>query len=171
MVLLFLFSTDFPSTKTEVTKRRYISYLPRKFHRLRLVTCQGDPKNLLNTGCADLARILLYVHYKTFVRQGAGGVCSKQNDKSASCLNSFQFLLASPQVSGFSFKQAREPQREGREMLWHSSATHEIVEIIVKMKRYKMGRAFVVVSLLTSMIGLLLLMVLTGNADGWGLKE
>lgn len=55
--------------------------------------------------------------------------------KSASRLNSSQFLLAAPQVSGFNLKQAGETLREGQET--------RTAEIIVKMKQYKWGGAFV----------------------------
>lgn len=68
----------------------------------------------------------------------ARSVCSAHNDKSASCLNSFQFLLAAPQVSGFSFKQAKETQKGVR-----GGSDTATVEIIIKMKQYKMGRASV----------------------------
>lgn len=131
-------------------------------------------RNVWTKKSSSWAKIQLHVHVQDSCptrTTRSRGVCSAQNDKSASCLNSSWLLLAPPQVSGFSFKPGREPQREGWETLWRSSVTGT-VEIIVKMKQYKLQEPlFGVVSLLTSMIGLLLFTVLMRNADSWGLRK
>lgn len=82
-----------------------------------MVTRQGDLKKLTYKRCRLSKNSAVRTTQLSYEDNEEWGVCSAQNDKSASCLNSFKFLLAAPQVSGFSLKQARETQREGRETL------------------------------------------------------